>query len=80
VLRLILGQGLRLTAVGLAAGLAGAVALSRLMQTVLYDVRPTDAATYAAVTVVLLVAALAASVLPAWRAARVDPVTALRIE
>jgi predicted permease len=80
VLRLILGHGLRLAAVGLVAGLAGAVALSRLMRTVLYDVQPTDAATYSAVTAVLLGAALAASVLPAWRAARVDPVTALRIE
>jgi predicted permease len=80
VLRLILGHGLRLTAVGLVAGLAGAVALARLMRALLYDVQPTDPATYGAVTVVLLGAALAASALPAWRAARVDPVTALRIE
>jgi putative ABC transport system permease protein len=80
VLRLILGHGLRLTAIGLAAGLAGAGALARLMQAVLYDVPPTDPATYGAVIVVLAGAALAASALPAWRAARVDPVTALRIE
>jgi putative ABC transport system permease protein len=80
VLGLILGHGLRLTAVGIVAGLAGSFALARVMQTLLYDVAPTDPATYAAVTVVLLCAALAASVLPALRAVRVDPVTALRIE
>jgi predicted permease len=80
VMGLILGHGMRLTAVGLATGLAGAFALARLMQTVLYDVQPTDPGTYAAVMLVLLAAALVASVLPALRAVRVDPVTALRIE
>jgi predicted permease len=80
VMKLILGHGLRLTGVGLAMGLAGAVALARLMQTVLYEVRSTDPGTYAAVILVLLAAALLASVLPALRAMRVDPVTALRIE
>jgi ABC-type lipoprotein release transport system permease subunit len=50
------------------------------MQTVLYDVRPTDVATYASVVLVLIAAAIVASVLPAWRAARVNPLTALRTE
>jgi putative ABC transport system permease protein len=80
VLRLILGHGLRLTAAGLTMGLAGAFALARLMQSVLYDVRPTDPATYGAVVLVLVGAAMLASLLPALRAVRVDPVTALRSE
>jgi predicted permease len=80
VMGLILGHGLRLTAAGLAMGLAGAFALARLMQSVLYDVRPTDPGTYIAVVLVLAAAALLASVLPALRAVRVDPVSALRSE
>jgi predicted permease len=80
VMKLILGHGLRLTGVGLATGLAGALALARLLQTVLYEVRSTDPGTYAVVILVLLAAALLASALPALRAMRVDPVTALRIE
>ena len=77
---LILGHGLRLTAAGLAMGLAGAFALARLMQAVLYDVQPTDPGTYVAVVLVLVAAALLASALPALRAVRVDPVSALRSE
>jgi len=80
VMGLILGHGLRLTAAGLAMGLVGAFALARLMQSVLYDVRPTDPETYVAVVLVLAVAALLASALPALRAVRVDPVSALRSE
>ena len=80
VMKLILGHGLRLTGVGLTTGLAGALALARLLQTVLYEVRSTDPGTYAVVILVLLAAALLASALPALRAMRVDPVTALRIE
>jgi len=80
VMGLILGHGLRLTSAGLAIGLVGAFALARLMQSVLYDVRPTDPETYVAVVLVLAVAALLASVLPALRAVRVDPVSALRSE
>ena len=80
VLRLILGHGLRLTAVGLVAGLAGAFALGRVLQTLLYEVEPTDPRTYGTVALVLVLAALAASVVPALRAMRVDPLTALRTE
>jgi ABC-type antimicrobial peptide transport system permease subunit len=80
VMGLILGHGLRLTAAGVVLGLAGAFALARLMQSVLYDVRPTDPGTYVAVVGVLVAAAVLASALPALRAIRVDPVSALRSE
>lgn len=64
----------------LAAGLAGAVGLTRLMASVLYDVTPTDPWTYTAVIVGLMGVAAAASLLPALRAARVNPLVALRSE
>jgi putative ABC transport system permease protein len=67
-------------AAGLALGLAGASALSRSLASVLYGVRAEDPATFVAVTLVLLAAAVAAAFLPAARAARVDPMTALRNE
>jgi putative ABC transport system permease protein len=65
-------------AAGAAAGLAGAFLLTRLMRSVLYGVRPSDPLTYAAVAALLLSIALAASYVPARRAARIDPVEALR--
>lgn len=80
VVRMVLAQGLTLTALGLAAGLAGAVGLTRLMASVLYDVTPTDPWTYTAVIVGLMGVAAAASLLPALRAARVNPLVALRSE
>jgi putative ABC transport system permease protein len=80
VVRMVLAQGLTLTVLGLTAGLAGAVGLTRLMASVLYDVTPTDPWTYTAVVVGLLAVAGAASLLPALRAARVDPLVALRSE
>jgi len=80
VVRMVLAQGLTLTGAGLVAGLAGAAALTRLMAAVLYDVTPTDPWTYATVVVGLTGVAAAASLLPAWRAARVDPLVALRTE
>ena len=80
VVRMVLAQGLTLTALGLAAGLAGAVALSRLMAAVLYDVAPTDPLTFAVVIPGLLGVAAAASLVPALRAARVSPLVALRSE
>lgn len=80
VVRMVLVQGLTLTALGLAAGLAGAVALTRLMASVLYEVTPTDPWTYTAVVVGLMGVAAAASLLPALRAARVNPLVALRSE
>jgi putative ABC transport system permease protein len=80
ILRLILGQGLRLAAMGLVLGLAGAFAASRLMAALLYETRSTDAASYAIATVALAFAALLASLIPARRATKVDPMIALRAE
>lgn len=76
----VIGQGLALAGFGLAAGLAAALALSRLLEAFLFGVKPTDPATYAAVAMLLLVAAAVASFSPARRAMRVDPGTALRQE
>jgi putative ABC transport system permease protein len=78
VLRLVVGEALGVAAAGAAAGLAGALVLTRLMRSVLYSVRPGDPLTYAGVAALLLSIAFAASYLPARRAARIDPVDALR--
>ena len=80
VLRLITGQGLRLAAVGVAFGLLGAAATARLLTTLLFEVQPTDAMTYAAAAAFLVTTSLAASAVPAWRATRVAPVSVLRAE
>jgi putative ABC transport system permease protein len=80
VLRLVLRQGLIYVALGLVLGLAGAVAATRLLTSMLFEVKPTDPLTYAAVAVLLVAVALAASYVPARRAAQVDPLIALRQE
>jgi predicted permease len=80
VLRLVLGSGVGLSLVGIVIGLAVAASLSRLMSTLLHDVKPGDPATFAAVAVILTAVAAAASLVPAWRATRVDPVRALKAE
>ncbi len=80
VLRLVLRQGAMLMAVGLAAGLAGSLALTKFLASLLYGVKPQDPLSFAAVAVVLLAVGLAASYLPARRATRVDPMVALRYE
>jgi ABC-type antimicrobial peptide transport system permease subunit len=66
--------------IGVVLGLVGAVLLSRSMTTLLFNVRPTDPAVYAAVSFVLIGVALLASYLPARRASRIDPIVALRNE
>ena len=73
-------QGLLLTGIGVACGVAAAVALTRLMTALLFEVSPLDPATYCAVCAVLLMAALVASYIPARRATNIDPSEALRIE
>jgi len=78
--RLVLGEGVRVTAVGLVVGLLSALALSRFLRGLLYGVSATDATTFAALTALLAVVALAASYIPARRATRVDPMVALRGE
>ena len=80
VMRMVLGHGRRLTLIGIAIGIAGALAVSRLLQQVLFEVDPTDPMIYLAVSVILLLVAEMASFLPARRATRIDPVTALRME
>ena len=80
VLRHIMGQGLRLALFGLAAGLAGAFALTRLMATLLFDVEPNDPATLVAVAAAITGVAALACFIPAQRATRVDPVVVLRDE
>jgi predicted lysophospholipase L1 biosynthesis ABC-type transport system permease subunit len=80
VLRLVMGESLAVAAAGAAAGLVGALALARLMTGLLYQVAPADPATFAAVCALLTMVALAAAWLPARRATRVDPLSALRAE
>jgi ABC-type antimicrobial peptide transport system permease subunit len=73
-------ESLSLTAVGLALGLGGAVALTRLLRGQLFGIGPTDPATFAAVAALLALVALAATLAPARRASQVDPIVALRSE
>jgi putative ABC transport system permease protein len=80
VVRLVLGQGMILTAIGLVLGLAGAFASARLLTTMLFQVRPTDPMVYLAVTLSLTAVALLATYVPARRACTIDPLATLRQE
>jgi predicted permease len=80
VMRMVLGHGRRLTLVGIALGIAGALVASRLMQQALFEVDPADPLVYVAVSLTLLLVAECASFFPARRATRIDPVIALRTE
>ncbi|HEY7059183.1 MAG TPA: ADOP family duplicated permease [Vicinamibacterales bacterium] len=80
ILRSVIGEGLRLTLVGLAIGAGLSLLSGRALASVLFGVRPTDPSTYAGVVAVLAAASLVACYIPAWRASRVDPMEALRQE
>ena len=80
VLGLVLGQGLRLTLVGVALGLAVAAVATRAIESMLFGVSRLDPVTYVGVVIVLMASSLMACAIPAWRAARIDPVRALRAD
>jgi predicted permease len=80
MMRLVVGNGMKLVAIGVVVGLAGSFWLTRYMSALLYGVKPTDPSTYVAVASVLLAVAFLATYIPARRAAQVDPVIALRYE
>lgn len=80
ILRMVLRQGLVLAFAGVAIGICGALALARLVKSLLFEVAPTDPLTFASVAVVLIAAACIATFLPARRAASIDPIVALRCE
>jgi putative ABC transport system permease protein len=80
VLALVVREGAKLAFLGIAIGVAAAVGLTRLMASLLFDVKPTDPATFAGVAILLALVALAACYIPARRATRIDPMVALRYE
>jgi predicted permease len=80
VLRLVLGDGAKLAFFGIAVGIVGAIVLSRVMKSLLFEVKPTDPTTFLLVTILLAIVALAACFIPARRAMRLDPMVALRYE
>jgi putative ABC transport system permease protein len=80
VLRLVVGQGVILTIVGLAIGLAGSYAAGRVLAAMLFQISPRDPATFGVLAALLGGVAVLASAVPGWRATRIDPITALRSE
>jgi putative ABC transport system permease protein len=80
VLRMIVFEGMRPALVGVALGIAGAIGLARVMSSLIFGVKATDPLTFISVAAILAAVALLASIIPAYRAAKVDPMVALRYE
>jgi ABC-type antimicrobial peptide transport system permease subunit len=80
VLRLVLAEGMKLALIGVCLGIASASAVTRFLTTLLYGVKPNDPLTFIAVALLLIAVTLLASYFPALRAAKVDPIAALRYE
>jgi putative ABC transport system permease protein len=80
VLAMVLRQGIGMAAIGVAVGIGGALALTRLLAASLYGVKATDPITFYAVPALILLVSAAASLVPAWKATRIDPAIALRYE
>ena len=80
VMKLILGKGFKMTFIGICIGIAGALGLSRFLSSLLYGVKPTDPVTFVTVSLILIAVALLACYIPARRAAKIDPMVALRYE
>jgi putative ABC transport system permease protein len=80
ILRIVLGEDALIVVAGVGAGLFGSVMLTRFLQTMLFEIKPTDPVTFVALTILLAGVALMASFIPARRASRMDPLVALRHE
>src|SRR5262249_20624387 len=80
IVRMILAQAIRVTLVGLVSGVIGSLFVTRALAALLFEVKPTDPLIYGVVSVFLMMVAIAAALVPAWRASRIDPIRTLRSE